>query len=321
MAQGDHGQPISATRSPAGSRPCFSSVVPAPGSRKRNLPDRRPLMSGEGRDDRTASLGSVMSRSRSNMGDTIGQPRPSVSSAAPRPRASATRIPPTTMMVVTAIGGMLASTLSCAATRGRSTGPRWRCLPRLTRRHEWREEQLGEQLRAVEDSGRHRRLREELDGGSGPLLGNCPSSYRSTWSQRRNCVAPVDQLVGGCGDPPAIQDRAALAPVTRRSRSNIRETNRSACASITSSPLANRTATVLARRCRGRRCRPEGQQAGDADNPQYLPSHETDVALALVVKQARRDQPDDVSSRMQLATACGQDVLDPDSVSDRRSGQ
>ncbi len=57
MAQGDHGQPISATRSPAGSRPCFSSVVPAPGSRKRNLPDRPALMPGEGRDGRTESLG------------------------------------------------------------------------------------------------------------------------------------------------------------------------------------------------------------------------------------------------------------------------
>jgi hypothetical protein len=186
MAQGDHGQPISATRSPAGSRPCFSSVVPAPGSRKRNLPDRPALMPGEGRDGRTASLGTRYEPFAVEHG---GHDRPAQavvsSSAAPRPRASATRTPPTTMMVVTAIGGMLASTLSCAATRGRSTGPRWRCLPRLTRRHEWREEQLGEQLRAVEDSGRHRRLREELDGGSGPLLGNCPSSYRSTWSQRR----------------------------------------------------------------------------------------------------------------------------------------
>ncbi len=141
--------------------------------------------------------------------------------------------------------------------------------------------------------------------------GIVPQAIGQPGPSAENCVAPVDQLVGGCGDPPAIQDRAALAPVTRRSRANIRETNGSACTSITSSPLANRTATVLARRCRGRRCRLEGQQAGDADNPQYLPFHGMDVAPALVVKQARRDQPDDASSRVQLATACGQDVLDP----------
>src|SRR5262249_37574125 len=43
----------------------------------------------------------------------------------------------------------------------------------------------------------------------------------------------------------------------------------------------------------------------------YLPFQGTDGAPGLVVKEARRDQPDDASAGPQLATVRGQNVLDP----------
>jgi hypothetical protein len=77
----------------------------------------------------------------------------------------------------------------------------------------------------------------------------------------------------------------------------------------------------LTGRRRGRRCGLEGQEVSDADDPEHLPFQRADIAPGLIVKQARGDQLDGPSASPQLASARGQDVLDPGGIRAVGQGQ